>query len=167
MVLEQGQRAVQSGNVLEHFVESLMESLRVHVCDAENGANASGDLLEAVRLIKNAPYTNIYGSRGKSEFVLEGRSTGRSVRIECRSQDVSGSVDEKFPFLFLNMRNCTGDSDVIFLLSGNGARVQAISWLKRQCVDRNVYQGRRKNMSVMRMDDFRKWAIDFVHQERV
>lgn len=43
-------------------------------------------------------YTNLYGSnRCKIDFVVD------EVYIECKFQNVSGSVDEKLPFCLLNL----------------------------------------------------------------
>jgi hypothetical protein len=54
-----------------------------------------------------------------------------SVRIECRAQQISGSVDEKFPYLFECAKGFP-ESAVWLVLSGDGARKRAMDWLKRE-----------------------------------
>jgi hypothetical protein len=53
-------------------------------------------------LLRNVPFVTIYGHPGKSEFVLLSERYGLRIRIECKWQQSSGSVDEKFPYLYLN-----------------------------------------------------------------
>ena len=52
-------------------------------------------------LLKNVPYTNMYGGESRGEFLLQLKNYG-PIRIECRNQTVGGSVDEKFPYLIGN-----------------------------------------------------------------
>ena len=61
-------------------------------------------------------YTNLYGSnRCKIDFVVV-NSLGNPVHIECKFQNVSGSVDEKLPFCLHNLEQF--DNGLV-LLGGN------------------------------------------------
>ena len=51
-------------------------------------------------LLKHVPYTTIYGHNGFSEFMATSQRLALAVRIECKWQQSSGSVDEKFPYLY-------------------------------------------------------------------
>jgi hypothetical protein len=76
----------------------------------------------------------------------------RRIRIECRVQENSGSVDEKYPYLFWNARDYMPEPEVILLLHGEGPRPQALSWLRRECkaVDTKVIR-------VYGISEYRDW----------
>ena len=77
---------------------------------AEYEKLASGGTLPGVPipdlLVRRVPYQSIYGHRGVTEFLAVSASRGLAVRIECKWQQSQGSVDEKFPYLYLNCRPC-------------------------------------------------------------
>ena len=50
--------------------------------------------------------------------------------IECKWQQSSGSVDEKYPFLFFNIVH-TGVPTIV-LMDGGGYKPAAMQWLKDQ-----------------------------------
>lgn len=135
-----------TGMWLEQLVENEARARGIPVRDysAELG---NGDLYQPNVLVRRVPYTSIYGACSTSEFVL--RWNDHSVRIECRVQETSGSVDEKFPYLFQNARDRMPEPEVHLLLYGDGARVQAVEWLKRQC--------RQVDTKVIRVFTFSEW----------
>lgn len=117
----QGGKAVESGRALEQVVRLYFQLARVFTEKVE------GRYLEG-----NVPYTNIYGGKSRSEFVYRNTRSGRTVRIECRYQGSSGSVDEKMPYLFMNAVFAMPEKEIWLVLGGDGARECATSWLKRQ-----------------------------------
>ena len=58
------------------------------------------DQFEEELLLKNVPYETIYGHRGTTEFLLKSKKENLEIRIECKWQQSSGSVDEKLPYLY-------------------------------------------------------------------
>ena len=104
-------------------------------------------------LLKNVPYTNMYGGASRGEFVL--KLQGKApIRIECRSQEVHGSVDEKLPYL---LGNCISfeEKDVIIILEGGGMRPEARNYLK-EVTKRSLPLG--KNIKVMSFYQFYRWC---------
>jgi len=109
-------------------------------------------------LVKNVPFQTVYGTNGRSEFGLF--LPGRSIRIECKWQRVPGSVDEKFPYLLLNMVACS-ESEVIVICGGKGAKRAAIEWLVRNAKTEGPKAG--KTITVWdNSDDFSSWAQAFL-----
>jgi hypothetical protein len=102
-------------------------------------------------LVTNAPYKTIYNTKGKTEFLLV--LTGDyHIRIECKWQQVSGSVDEKFPYLFENMKTVE-EPEVIILLDGGGYKKEARNWLIEKCKAH-----KEKSIKVFNMGEFTKWV---------
>lgn len=167
MAMTQGSEANRSGREIESLFQRLMTERGFHVVDGAADQSALGDFFSANLLIKNAPYTNIYGSISRSEFVIDSRMVGRRIRVECRNQDVSGSVDEKLPYLFMNMRNNVPETEILFLLTGDGCRNGAVEWLKGACTRQNTLKnGITKNMAVLRgMEEARIWVRKFCRGE--
>jgi|TARA_R100000081_G_C4740869_1_gene128824 galactitol-specific phosphotransferase system IIB component len=77
--MNQGQKANFNGESFEAVCENLLQE---HNIEFES----------------QVPYTNLYGSnRSKMDIVVG------DLYIECKFQDVSGSVDEKIPFVMENL----------------------------------------------------------------
>ncbi len=53
-------------------------------------------------LLENVPFKTIYEHKGNTEFLLHSDKYNLHIRIECKWQQVAGSVDEKLPYLYLN-----------------------------------------------------------------
>lgn len=152
-----GNRANRSGRVLENVVESIYRSHGYEILayseHVKDEAKHTGKRL----LLKHVPYTSIYGHAAVSEFVaLE--ANGERVRIECKWQQSSGSVDEKFPYVYLNAVEAMPEERVIILVDGGGAKPNAVAWLRR-AAEQGMYQaGRRKSIRVMGMAEFTAWV---------
>lgn len=126
MVDVQGQLANLNGKHLESLVEvTITRNLGV-----ESEYYARTEEREDI-LLKNVPYKSIYGGNCRSEFVLNYQ--GRSIRIECKSQKSHGSVDEKLPYLFMNMNESIEEDEAIVILNGNGFRYGAKEWMYSTC----------------------------------
>jgi len=82
-----------------------------------------------------------YGGKGKQycDFLiygLPGFPTG--FRIEAKAQFTKGSVDEKYPYLLLNIEVAGIPSVVV--TAGRGARTEALDWLTEQAMEDNPLQ---------------------------
>jgi len=80
-------------------------------------------------LLKRVPHVTPYGTRGYHEFSLRGVIPG-NVRIECRSQRVAGTADEKLPYLFESVK-IAQEGVAWIILDGDGFRANSKDWLKK------------------------------------
>jgi hypothetical protein len=154
----QGNMANATGNGLEQFVIDIVEKHGVKPVPYRQWFRSKDKFGQEI-LIRNYPYTSIYGSEGKTEFLLKSTRLTHDVRIECKWQQAAGSVDEKFPYLYLNCVERMPEQEVIILVDGGGYRKQALQWLK-QAVRERKYQDiqQPKTIHVFQMGDFRRWA---------
>lgn len=111
-------------------------------------------------LLRNVPYTTIYGHPGKTEFLIRSARYGLEVRIECKWQQAAGSVDEKFPYLYLNCVECMPEPHIIILVDGGGAKAGSIEWLRAACKARRYIDATNlaKTIEVMDLRAFLIWA---------
>ena len=129
MSVTQGGLANRSGSVLEGIVTGALTPHGFEVVqhrDLEKNPSVHGSEL----LIKNAPFTTLYGTRGKTEFLLRSEKYELEIRIECKWQQSGGSVDEKLPHLYLSAIEAVPENDVILLVDGKGFRPGAVEWLR-------------------------------------
>jgi hypothetical protein len=80
--------------------------------------------------------SGIYGTAIYVDFyVFNSVAIPDGLIVECKWQQVGGSVDEKLPYLNLNIQTCY-PSPAVVLIDGEGMKKGAINWLTRQ-VDYN------------------------------
>ena len=82
------------------------------------------------------------------------------IRIECKWQQVSGSVDEKLPYLYLNTIEAMPEKEITIIIDGDGWKKGAIEWLK-QAVTKKKYttkNNKKKKIQVMSLVEFITWA---------
>ncbi len=108
--LPQGAKANLSGKEFEEHIEIILDSLDV-------------------QYETQVKYTNLYGSpRARIDFYIE----SLNLYIECKNQNVSGSVDEKIPFCLANLLEQDGNS--LLVLGGNHFKSQRgqhiLEWAK-------------------------------------
>lgn len=73
---------------------------------------------------------------------------------------VSGSVDEKFPYLYLNCVERMPEQWIIIVIEGSGAKTGSIEWLKKACKEK-IYaseEGKKKRIDVINLSEFIIWA---------
>ena len=110
-------------------------------------ANKNGyDAEESVALIfenlgakyqRQAPFRKAYGPRdGKSDGVAH-FSKDRKIRIEVKTQKVSGSVSEKMPNMLFHAYNHYEETEIIFVILGDGWSKGSIEWFRKMCNPRN------------------------------
>lgn len=100
---------------------------------------------------KELPLGNsIYATKMKGCFVLyHPEKWPEFLIIESKWQETSGSVDEKFPYLVLNIQQKYPYRTLV-LLDGRGYRQEAGNWMRKQ-VGRNL-------IAVFGMAEFTEWA---------
>lgn len=154
---KQGLYANQFGGTLETIVISVFKSKGFQVISyKEYQLNPEqGDNL----LIKNVPFTTIYGHPGKTEFLLISKSNNLKMRIECKWQQVAGSVDEKFPYLYLNCIKAIPEKDILIIIDGAGAKKGSLQWLKEACKNKLfIDDDKCKNIQIMSTMEFIAWV---------
>jgi hypothetical protein len=146
-----GGKANKTGNQLENFVEQNLrdygytEFWNYKAIAFENRKSIGGrQFLRAVPI-----GTTIYETVRKCDFlVINNQKFPDNLIIECKWQQSSGSVDEKYPLLVFNILK-TGIPTVI-LLDGGGYSANARKWLLDQVHEKGALIG------VWSMTEFQK-----------
>lgn len=121
-----------------------------------NGQSAEdviGMILLQRRYIPQRQYPigiSIFGSTLYADFYLDDvPAFPRGLIIESKWQEVSGSVDEKIPYLVANIREVY-PCPTIVVFHGGGFRPGAETWLRRQ-IGGNL-------IAVYRLEEFLTWV---------
>ncbi|MDQ7822456.1 MAG: 4-diphosphocytidyl-2C-methyl-D-erythritol kinase [Candidatus Eremiobacteraeota bacterium] len=155
----QGGQANVSGNLLEHTVKNVFSSKGFLIVRSQDW-HKSPDLFTKELLVTNVRYTSVYGHQGTTEFLLISDKHQKKIRIECKWQQVSGSVDEKLPYLYLNCIEAMPEDHIIIIIDGGGWKQGAVEWL-RNAVREKKYtseSNRHKAIEVMSLTEFITWA---------
>ena len=131
MVDLQGQAAANNGIKSEANVASIISNVGGQVLSYRN-AHMFDYVNEHTLLVKNKPYINMFGTKGKRDFYLTSVFLKNPISIEVRSQKVKGSASEKIPALFGNCK-CMDTRDVIIVIEGDGHNPGTLRWLKNEC----------------------------------
>jgi len=132
-ITSSGKKACHTGNRLESFVkEALKEREYTEVWNHKNAIFDNRKLIGGKQYAQQVPVgMTIYNSPRKCDFLIVNRALfPDDLIIECKWQQVAGSVDEKYPFLYFNILK-TGIPTVV-LLDGAGYKKTAMEWLKEQ-----------------------------------
>ncbi|MDM9380116.1 hypothetical protein QUB80_05310 [Chlorogloeopsis sp. ULAP01] len=162
MIRTQGARANKSGEILESHVET---TLRVHgyfqVCSHVPKKQRREFILTSTLLPKRYAKqvyigTGIYQTDIYVDFYLFGLPAMPSgLILECKWQESEGSVDEKFPYLNLNIQY-SYPAPTIIVIGGEGMREGAVGWLKeRESDNKNL-------LAVHSLDRFIAWANKYL-----
>lgn len=147
-----GEQANATGGRLERVVQGLL--------DGEGYRLVRTKSLEEIRQYRIPLYTpqfcigkGIYGTDIKVDFVVYHHDKHpEPFIIECKWQQVAGSVDEKFPYLVENIK--LHPIDTILLLDGGGYKAGAESWVRNQVDQQNRLR------KVLNMQEFQRWVND-------
>ena len=155
----QGGNANSSGSTLEGTVVGTLQSKgfqQISYREWKKSPAKYGDEL----LLTNVPFTTIYNHDGNTEFLLRSKKFGLEIRIECKWQQVPGSVDEKFPYLYLNCIEQMPEQRIIIIIDGGGAKMGSVKWLKDACRNKKYTdaRSREKEIEVMNLAEFLVWA---------
>jgi hypothetical protein len=157
--MEKGAISNTTGNQLEQAVKSVLTGkgfeLTTYRIWEKNPENFSKEIL-----LENAPFITVYNHKGNTEFLLLSEKYHLKIRIECKWQQVSGSVDEKLPYLYLNAIEAMPEQDILILIDGAGWKPGAIKWLKDAVKEKRytTEKNRNKNIMVYNLTEFFTWA---------
>ena len=157
--MSQGGLANSSGNTLEQTVIATFSSKGFQVAPYRNWlvnpASFGGDVL-----LRRVPYTSIYGHNGVTEFLAISSRYELNARIECKWQQSAGSVDEKFPYLYLNCLERMPEQHIIIIVDGGGAKLSAVTWLKTVAAEGRYASATsvQKKIQVFSLSEFIVWA---------
>lgn len=153
----QGHNANKTGKWLEDQVEKTLAKYGIKsVYCRELYTAAAEDIINDSKhglLVKNVPYTNMFGANAYGEFVLLLKDEA-PIRIECRNQDVNGSAQDKLPKL---LGDCIAmeERSVIVVLEGNGFTEKARNWFTDAAAAQKT-----KSIDVRSLLSFKSWAED-------
>lgn len=132
----------QTEHNLEDFIEALLKKQGYLNYSIDNKKNTFMSINK--RKLKKKYYcteyyigNTIYDSKRKCDFIIYCKEKHpKFLVIECKWQESSGSVDEKYPFLV----HCIDYSKIktVILADGGGARDGAINWMI-QCSKQSRY----------------------------
>lgn len=109
-------------------------------------------------ILSNVPYTTIYGHKGYTEFVIV---TGdRRARLEAKSQNSAGSVDEKIPYVLENMIDAYPEKEAILITEGSGFKPGHRNYLKQK-IEGNFldYKGKGKTLHAFNVAEFKPFFL--------
>ena len=111
-------------------------------------------------LLRNVPFTTLYNGRGFTEFLLLSEKHDLKIRIECKWQQKTGSVDEKLAYVYLSCIEAIPENNIIILIDGAGFREGAIQWLKDVAGQRKYIPDDRpnKHVKIMNSTEFLTWC---------
>ncbi|MEC4985189.1 MAG: PD-(D/E)XK nuclease superfamily protein [Oscillatoria sp. PMC 1068.18] len=156
--MSQGSRAVTSGNVLENTIESILQTHKYYQVGTNVSKKKRQNYLSNASLLQKRYARQVFVGNGiydteiYVDFYIIGVSmVPEGLIIECKWQQSSGSVDEKLPYVNLNIQNCY-PAPAIVVIDGGGMKPGAIKWLKSQV-------GSNQNLlGVYGLMDFVVWA---------
>lgn len=157
--MKKGTKSNISGNQLEVAVKTVLCGKGFELVKYKNWHN-NKEKYGTELLVENVPFTTVYGHKGKTEFLLISGRYNINMRIECKWQQVSGSVDEKLPYLYLNIIEAMPEKSVMILIDGGGWKEGAIRWLK-DAVKQEKYtknENESKVILVFNLSEFFAWA---------
>ena len=127
--MSQGGNAVKSGKELENKVQAIFDSYDFSY-------------------EKQVPFMNTYNLTGWMDFVID------DIAIECKNQNGTGTVDQKFPFVYDDLCLFPSERGLV-VLGGSwytkGPRAKAIHWY----LDKKKKED--STFSWCLIDDFDNW----------
>jgi hypothetical protein len=156
--VSQGAKAATFGNVLEKTVEGTLLG-HEYILVGDNSPKKQRLRILSSYIASSKRYTRqvyigqgIYGTDIYTDFFIMGTPKIPSgLIIECKWQQTNGSVDEKLPYVNLNIQTCY-PAPTIVLIDGGGMKPGAIAWLKAQVgINQNL-------LAVHTLSSFVAWA---------
>ncbi len=156
-VCVQGRNANSAGKRLENFIEdTLIEKGAVSVLYSrvKSGKVTIPEDAEKI-LYRQVPYKKLWDSIGLSDFLL--KIGNRAIRIDSRSQTVSGSVEDKSPNLIYTARDNYPEKEIVIVLDGPGVKPKIRQWMIKVAAEAT-----HKNISVLDKVQFKTWVDENV-----
>ena len=166
-----GAEANKSGLTWEAWVKTLAETQGFSIHRHAIRDTCTIPVAERRIVWTHAPYRTIFHniknpSRASTEYVVE--CGNDQVRIECKWQGVAGSVDEKYPFMYLNAALTMTEPTVVFALGGEyfetGKGAEVRDWLREACANPPAWFSsevlthlHRRELLVLTTNTFAKW----------
>jgi len=166
-----GAEANKSGLTWEAWIKTLAEKQGFQVKNYSLRSICQIPVIQRRIIWTHAPYKTIFHNikiprKSSTEYLVE--CGADQVRIECKWQGVAGSVDEKYPFMYLNAVLTMTENTVVFALGGdyfeNGKGSEVRDWLRNVCADPPAWFSEevRANMKsrqllVLTTNSFAKW----------
>lgn len=168
-----GAEANESGLTWESWVKTVASSQGFVIKNHRERANYIVPVAERRVVWTHAPYETIFHNvkeqkptKTSTEFVVECGSD--QVRIECKWQSTSGSVDEKYPFMFLNAVLTMKEPTVVLALGGeyfeSGRGKEVRDWLSDSCAHPPAWLSaevreklKTRQLMVKNPNNFAKW----------
>ena len=133
-ILSQGARATISGKELENLVEDIL-------------------IEQEVDYKAQKPFEGVYMKTCKMDFYI---NCPTRIAIECKAQKVAGSVDEKIPYVMLNLAKIEADMGILVMEGAHFENKPHIkTWAKSYCHDHN-----QKVLKVMSLNEFEEWLFE-------
>lgn len=157
--MKKGRKTNITGSQLEKAVQTVLLEKGFEI-EMYRKWKANTDSYGKELLLKNVPFTTIYGHGGNTEFLLLSEKYNLKIRIECKWQQSAGSVDEKLPYLYLNTIEAMPEKDIMILIDGNGFKPGAKTWLKN-AIEQKLYTSEENcdiNIKVFSLTEFFTWA---------
>lgn len=154
--MTQGARANANGRIGEDVLLPLFELNGYTVVKwGEYHQHADTyDVLDKL-VILQYPYTSIYDHTGKTEFLIKNATKDRLMRVEVKWQQAAGSVDEKYPYVWLNVVYAYPEDEIVLIVDGGGYKPGARAWLEQKCRERWLLDDQPdKQVSVMTLAEF-------------
>jgi hypothetical protein len=145
-----------TGNQLETAVKTVLQGKGFEIVNYRIWKQSPERYGEEL-LLTNVPFTSIYRHQGNTEFLLISEKYSLEIRIECKWQQVSGSVDEKLPYLYLNAVEAMPEPVIMILIDGPGWKRGAIEWLK-EAATKKKYMESEKQVIIFNLSEFFTWA---------
>ena len=147
--MKQGTRANFTGGELEDFIANILEK-RGYTRVEPKKFEPSKHLKQPIYTRQYNAGKNIYDTTSKVDFVIyHPEKHHKCLIIEAKWQQTGGSVDEKYPFLILNIKD-KYPYETILILDGGGYKQGAREWIGNQ-VGGNF-------KTLFDMAGFQKWA---------
>jgi hypothetical protein len=157
--MNKGTKGNITGNQLEVAVQTVLSGKGFSILNYREWLKNPNQFGEEL-LLKNVPFETIYKHKGNTEFLLLSKKYNLTIRIECKWQQVAGSVDEKLPYLYLNSIEAMPEKEIMILIDGVGWKKGAIEWLK-SAVNERKYTTKENNAKVIKvfsLAEFFTWA---------
>ena len=150
-----GNRTSHGGQVLENIIQA-MQLRDFAVISAEEFNRPCLEQQHQRLLVKNWPYTTIFGTQGRREYYIH--SPEFRGQLECKFQSSSGSTDEKMILISETLRR-TEETGMVLVYAGQwwkearGKKI--IDWMKREA---KTFDGTGKQFLVLDIDNFICWV---------
>ena len=146
-------RPEKTGKSFEKNIEAQLINLGYEKIESDSFLNLISDSKRHSNKLYSTQFNlgkNIYNSNQFVDFIIS-RQNGPPLVIEAKWQQSKGSVDEKFPFLIINLKE-NNPYQAMIVIDGGGYRQDSVSWMKKQIDD--------KLIGVFSFMEFMVWSND-------